>query len=79
MSDDPAKRPAVYRSLFDANEDQAFLKAIRAATNGGYAFIGDRLKAHLAIKFRDRLDRGKPGRPPAEESAGGSLSLELGL
>jgi hypothetical protein len=79
LSDDAAKRPAIYRSLFDANEDQAFLKAIRSATNGGYALMGDQLKAHLAIKPKHRLESGKPGRRPAEEPPGSPLSLELGL
>jgi putative transposase len=79
LGEDPARRGVIYRTLFNGDEDPGFLSAIRAATNGGYALIGDRLKARLAGNAVHRLDRGKPGRRPAEEPREGPLNLELGL
>lgn len=82
LAADPSTRQAAYRTLFDGVEDAGFLKAIRQATYGGYALIGDALKASLGAGSRRRLERGKPGRRPAAhdvEKENESLELELGL
>ena len=78
LSDDAARRSSAYAKLFERGEEAAFAKAIRAATDGGYALIGDSLKATLARQSRHRLEPGKPGRRPGEEP-NDDLSLELGL
>jgi len=79
LAEDRGRRCVIYRTLFDGDEDPAFLSAIRAATNGGYALIGDQLKARLAGNAKHRLDRRKPGRRRAEEAGEGPPNLELGL
>jgi putative transposase len=81
LGEEPARRHAMYATLFSGAEDAAFLKAIRAATYGGYALVGDELKAKLANNPRHSLQPGKPGRRPIAEGADGpeSLELEFGL
>ena len=65
---DEDSRLAAYRCFFDQGDQPAFLTAVRDATNGGYALIGDRLKARLAGRTNRRIERGKPGRRPRSES-----------
>lgn len=70
-----------YRGLFAAPEDPALVAAIRDATDGGYALLGDAMKAKLANNGR-RFERGKPGRRAANDddsSALDQVTLELGL
>lgn len=73
-----------YRGLFALAEDATLLTAIRKATDGGYALLGDEMKATLA-QSGHRLERGKPGRPrePAADDEHGraitELTRELGL
>jgi putative transposase len=65
-----------YRGLFASAEDPALVGAIRDATDGGYALLGDGMKAKLAASGR-RLERGKPGRRaerPAGEPAADALA-----
>jgi len=74
-------RFGAYLGLFVGAEDASFLAAIRDATDGGYALLGEAMKARLAESGR-RLERGKPGRRPAsaeDEPTMEGLSLELGL
>jgi len=84
LAADEATRHAAYVGLFDVDEDASLLAAIRDATDGGYALLGDETKAKLAPSGR-RLERGKPGRrraPGAHEdgvTANDGLTLELGL
>ena len=77
---DDAARYAAYQGLFDVPEDATLVAAIREATDGGYALLGDDLKAKLAQSGR-RLERGKPGRrnAPEEASTTDERTLELGL
>ena len=82
-TDDDARHTA-YVGLFDVEEEASFLAAIRDATDGGYALLGEMMKAKLAASGR-RLERGKPGRPCLRNADGESLAarddftLELGL
>ena len=62
-----------YDELFKREEDTVLLAAIRDATDGGYALLGEDMKAKLATSGH-RLERGKPGRRRAIE-----LTDELGL
>jgi len=81
---DEAKRRATYQALFELREDATVVAAIRDATDGGYALLGDEMKARLANSGH-RLERGKPGRrsaPAADERQALSideLTGELGL
>src|SRR5438876_8150052 len=61
---DEAKRSATYQALFELQEDATVLAAIRDATDGGYALLGDEMKVKLANSGH-RLARGKPGRRSA--------------
>ena len=78
LADDPARQAAAYAESFGREEDAAFIKAIRAATDGGYALVGDGLKARLSHQSRHRLEPGKAGRPAGDPPAD-DTSLELGL
>jgi len=79
LAEDAERRHAAYALLFDAGEDAAFVTAIRAATNGGYALIGEAMKLGLTTNRRYRLQPGKPGRPAGERPGADNVSLELGL
>jgi putative transposase len=79
LAEEPAARPAAYLRLFEGPQDRDLLKAIRAATYGGYPLIGEELKSKLSASGC-RIEPGKAGRPskdPAENLD--QLSLELGL
>lgn len=69
---EPARFRA-YEELFASEQDRSILAAIRDATDGGYALLGDDMKAKLAASGR-RLERGRPGRRRAVDSTD-----ELGL
>jgi len=76
-----AARYRAYEELFAVGDDPAFLAAIRDATNGGFALIGEKLKAALPPHVRRRLER-KPSGPPgksAENDRYQELQIELGL
>ena len=79
---DDAGRHAGYKALVAEEDSPAFLTAIRDATNGGFALVGDRLKAVLPESIAQRLERKPPGPRPKEESSGShpaELQIELGL
>ena len=79
LADEPAGRRAAYLRMFEGPQNPEFVKAIRAATYGGYPLIGEALKSKLAASGC-RIEPGKAGRPtrdPAENLD--QLSLELGL
>ena len=83
LAADDASRHAAYESLFVTGDDPAFLAAIRDATNGGFALVGERLKASLPEDMQRRLAR-KPSGPrpkPKTEAAHpfAEIELELGL
>ena len=80
---DHTSRHAAYQTLLAADDDPAFVAAIRDATNGGFALIGDALKSTLPPDQQRRLVRKPPGpRAGVEPKSGdlfGELEAELGL
>jgi putative transposase len=52
-----------YADLFRTVIDDAELKDIRAAVNGGYAFGGERFKAEMAVALGWRVAPVVGGRP----------------
>jgi putative transposase len=80
LAPDETSRHAAYQGLFIAGDEPAFLAAIRDATNGGYALVGEDLKSRLPADTRRRLERKQPGpRPGPEENPPGDRQLEIGL
>ena len=74
-----AERHAAYRRFVDGRDDPTFLDAMREATRGGYALIGDELKAQLSASGLLRLEPRKPG-PKAQPADGDEPpNLELAL
>jgi putative transposase len=70
-------RRAAYRALFSRPQDPKFLEAIRDATHGGYALVGDELKARLMVEGRKHIERGKPGPRSDESEETDNLTAEL--
>jgi len=79
LASEPASRHASYRGLFDVGDDAVLFTAIRDATLGGYAVVGDALKSQLAKQARRPLERLKPGRRPATTPEQDSIKRALGL
>ena len=81
LAADDKSRHAAYSGLFDRDDEPTFLAAIRDATKGGFALVGERLKARLPDNLRRRLERKPPG--PAPKAPAGhrtdQTELELGL
>ena len=76
-----AARHRAYEELLTANDDPTFLAAIRDATNGGFALVGERVKSALPADLQRRLERKPPG-PMGKASEAEwrrNLELELGL
>jgi putative transposase len=71
----PAERAAAYRALFDAALDVAFVEALRVATNGGWAFGGERFKRQIAEVLARRVEPAPKGRP--RKAAGTDDQLNL--
>jgi putative transposase len=61
LGQDDAVRLAAYRGLFATEDDPEFLAAIRDATNGGFALVGNSFKSALPAKTQRRLARQHPG------------------
>ena len=81
LSENEAARHKAYEGLFAAGDDPDFLAAIREATNGGFALVGERIKSTLPPDAQRRLERRPPG-PPAkatEAELHRQLQLEIGL
>jgi putative transposase len=77
LGTDDRQRYAAYRQLFEEADDPQFLTEIRGATDGGYALVGEQMKASLNLPKR-RLARGKPGPKPHEDKdCGTPASLDL--
>ena len=73
-------RLAAYRELVAQPDDPAFLAAVRDATNGGFALVGESLRSKLPREVLARLDRKPPGRPaPTPPADQPELLGELGL
>jgi len=56
-------RLEVYRGLFSAHLDPAYVDEIRRATNGNFALGNDRFKDEIARKLNRRVTPGVSGRP----------------
>jgi putative transposase len=81
LSSDERARSRAYQDLFLQSDDPAFLSAVREATNGGFALLGERLRSALPLGMRQRLQRRSPGPRPQSEAAVPTLDIqaELGL
>jgi len=81
LSADETSRRAAYEGLFGMDDEPAFLAAIRDATHGGFALVGERVKSTLPEHVQARLERKPPGpRPkPSIEANDRSLEIELEL
>jgi putative transposase len=83
LAADEASRHTAYEDLFAVGDDPAFLAAIREATYGGYALVGEELKSRLPPDIQPRLQRRAPGpharAVPEPDYLSGELELELGL
>ncbi len=62
-----ARRHVSYRALFEQSFDDALLKTIRTATNGGYPLGSDSFKSRLIAEPGRRTERGRPGPRVAAE------------
>lgn len=78
LGDEPASRHRAYQEMTAMEDDPAFLAAIRDATKGGFALVGDALKAKLPAEALPRLKRKPPGPAPARPDQPDLLE-ELGL
>ena len=80
LADGKQARQAAHRALFDRAPDAEFVAALREATEGGYALVGDELKARLVAQGH-RVEPSKPGpkKMPTAQSApvSGELFEEL--
>ena len=77
LGKDADQRRAAYLSLFEHGDDSAFLTAVRDATNGGYALLGDSLKSRLAAEGTRHLERGTPGPRPAGDELKDTITRDL--
>ena len=70
-----AGQPAhiAYRGLFAAGDDSSFLAAIRDATNGGFALVGETLRSRLTTDQQLRLQRRSSGPKGSSASSEGSV------
>jgi len=75
---DLAYRQAAYRALFEQGDEPSFVDAVRDATNGGYALVGEELKAKLAQAGVRHLERVKPG-PPRAKVTQDPIAHDMGL
>jgi putative transposase len=64
ISADETSRHAAYEGLFGMDDEPAFLAAIRDATHGGFALVGERVKSMLPENLQARLERKPPGPRP---------------
>lgn len=70
-------RRAAYAELFAVADEPAFLAAIRDATHGGFALVGERLRSALPENLQKRLERRPPGPRPKSKTEADHRSLEL--
>lgn len=70
-----ADRQQSYREMFRAKLSTAFVEALRAATNGGWALGDERFKRQIAKKAGRRADKLPTGRPPAKRTGKRQINL----
>lgn len=63
LADEPERRSAAYRALFERTLSERDLNEIRDAANGGFALGDEAFKSILAGRLGRRVRRGEPGRP----------------
>ena len=61
LASDRAARQTAYRALCEESIDPDSLKALRAATSGGYPLVSEAFKSGLELPAGSRIERGKPG------------------
>lgn len=66
------RRLEAYRKLFNAHLDPKLIGQIRDATNGNYALGNQRFEEEVAGMLRQRVSRGKSGRPSGKVSDAGT-------
>jgi putative transposase len=79
LGTDAASRHAAYQDLVAAGDETDFLGAVRDATNGGLALVGEPFKSRLPAHTQRRLGHKPPGpraKPVFEED---NISAALGL
>jgi len=69
-------RQSAYRGIFDLPVDRELVRALRQATAGGYALIGDELKSRL-VADGERVEPGKPGPKKKPEEGREPVSADL--
>ena len=69
-------RHAAHRALFDGAADTESVAALREATEGGYALVGDELKSRLMAEGY-RVEPSKPGPKTAPAAQSEPVSGEL--
>ena len=72
-----ASRQVAYAGLFAVADEPAFLAAIRDATHGGFALVGERLRSTLPENLQERLERRPPGPRPKSKTEADHRSLEI--
>ena len=70
-----SERQQEYRSLFRGKLPEAFVEALRAATNGGWALGGERFQKQIAKMAGRRVAPLPKGRPPANPKDKRQLNL----
>lgn len=66
LADEHHGRHEAYRQMLLGGDDPNFLKAVREATNGGLALLGEASRAEVEATTGRRLEHKKSGRPPAQ-------------
>jgi putative transposase len=79
LADEPGKRHAAYARMVAMDDDPAFLATIRDATQGGFALVGEALRAKLPAEALPRLERKAPGPKPLAPPGQLDMLDELGL
>jgi putative transposase len=69
-------RRAAYRGIVDRPGDGQLVKALRQATAGGYALIGDELKSRL-VASGERVEPAKPGPKKTADKPNGPVAADL--
>lgn len=79
LAGDAPSRQAAYRALFDEALEPGLQKAIRDATNAGYALASEAFKGVVLTPLGFRTEPGKAGRPARSPDAVYAVGEEIGL
>jgi putative transposase len=79
LAQEPNARLAAYQALLGVDDEPEFLAAIRDATNGGFALVGESVKSRLPAERQPRLARRRPGPAPEAVKEKDDITAELGL